>query len=145
MKLEKMREDQIEKFKDVKCTGINLQKLLETINQRIEKLLDRDHQIGHSYFMSVASLDDLKVAFQNKIIPLLQEYFFGDYGKIGLVLGKGFVWKKDDSFSFAKFDYYEDAGDLQARDVFELIRYAPPSAKTDEDFINAINLLMNKN
>ena len=148
MKLEKMREDQIEKFKGVKCTGINLQKLLETINQRIEKLLDRDHQIGHSYFMSVASLDDLKVAFQNKIIPLLQEYFFGDYGKIGLVLGNGFVQKKngdEDSFPFAKFDDYEDAGDLQTRDVFELIHYAPPSAKTDEDFINAINLLINKN
>jgi 5-methylcytosine-specific restriction enzyme B len=150
---EKMAEEgrskhQIDYFKKMYEFKIDLQVLLTTINQRIEKLLDRDHQIGHSYFMSVASLDDLKVAFQNKIIPLLQEYFFGDYGKIGLVLGKGFVRKKngaEDSFSFAKFDDYEDAGDLQTRDVFELIHYAPLSAKTDEDFINAINLLMNKN
>src|SRR5690606_20783560 len=67
--------------------GIDLSVLLETINKRIEKLLDKDHMIGHSYFLSVESLKGLKSAFQNKIVPLLQEYFFGDYGKIGLVLG----------------------------------------------------------
>lgn len=71
--------------------GISMPELLKVINLRIEKLLDKDHQIGHSYFMSVKSLDDLKHAFQDKILPLLQEYFFGDYGKIGLVLGDGFV------------------------------------------------------
>ena len=70
--------------------NIDLPLLLNTLNKRIEKLLDKDHQIGHSYFMSVLSFKDLKSTFQNKIIPLLQEYFFGDYGKIGLVLGKDF-------------------------------------------------------
>ena len=44
-----------------------------------------------SYFINVNSVDDLKNTFKNNIIPLLQEYFFGDYGKIGLVLGEGFV------------------------------------------------------
>ena len=65
--------------------GINLGLVLETLNKRIELLVDKDHQIGHSYFLSVESIKDLKSAFQNKIIPLLQEYFFGDYGKIGTV------------------------------------------------------------
>lgn len=65
--------------------------ILHTLNLRIEKLLDRDHCIGHAYFMGVDNLDKLKSAFQHKIIPLLQEYFYGDYAKIGLVLGKGFV------------------------------------------------------
>jgi 5-methylcytosine-specific restriction endonuclease McrBC GTP-binding regulatory subunit McrB len=70
--------------------GIELSALLETINKRIEKLLDKDHMIGHSYFLSVEGLNGLRSAFQNKIVPLLQEYFFGDYGKIGLVIGSKF-------------------------------------------------------
>lgn len=73
--------------------GVNLKDLLETINIRLEKLLSRDHLIGHSFFLSLESLTDIKQAFQNKIIPLLQEYFYGDYGKIGLVLGEGFLKK----------------------------------------------------
>jgi len=90
----------------VKIEGIGktLEELLSTINKRIEVLKDREHQIGHSYFMmfvkkdpagivvnSTASLDDLKAVFTDKIIPLLQEYFYGDYEKIQLVLGDGFV------------------------------------------------------
>lgn len=126
------------------CSGINLEQLLFTINNRIEKLLDRDHQIGHSYFMSVSNLDELKLAYQNKIIPLLQEYFFGDYGKIGLVLGKGFVRKKEDErLVFAKFDDYDDSADLAERKVFELIHYES-SKGTDTSFIEAIKQLINK-
>lgn len=70
--------------------NLDLEKLLQTINQRIEILLDRDHIIGHSYFMKVNNQSDLNHTFTNNIIPLLQEYFYGDYEKIGLVLGKGF-------------------------------------------------------
>ncbi len=52
-------------------------------------------------------------AFNNKIVPLLQEYFYGDYGKIGLVLGIGFVEKiKNDIIEFASFDY-ENANDFK--------------------------------
>ncbi|VXC34383.1 conserved hypothetical protein [Flavobacterium sp. 9AF] len=72
-------------------TGINLKAVLETINNRIEVLLDRDHTIGHSYFINVISLEDLENTFKNNIIPLLQEYFYNDYEKIALVLGEGFV------------------------------------------------------
>ncbi len=66
--------------------GVNLQKLLEVINQRIEYLYDRDHIIGHAYFISVKKLTELNHAFANKIIPLLQEYFYDDWEKIRLVL-----------------------------------------------------------
>src|SRR5690606_16386091 len=55
--------------------------------QRIEYLYDRDHTIGHSYLMDVKTLEDLEQAFQHKILPLLQEYFYGDWHKIQLVLG----------------------------------------------------------
>ncbi|MFC5194807.1 AAA family ATPase [Bizionia hallyeonensis] len=93
--------------------GLDLPEVLQTINQRIELLIDRDHTIGHSYFVNVNTTQKLANAFNNKIVPLLQEYFYGDYGKIGLVLGKGFVEKlKNDKVDFAKFDY-DNANDFK--------------------------------
>ncbi|WP_217363284.1 McrB family protein [Winogradskyella undariae] len=93
--------------------GIRLSNVLKTINERIELLIDREHAIGHSYFVGVETAKQLAKAFTNKIVPLLQEYFYGDYGKIGLVLGKGFVEKiKNDKIEFASFDY-ENANDFK--------------------------------
>lgn len=68
------------------CEGVNLQRLLKSINDRIEFLLDREHTIGHSFFINVNSLSELQQVFKNKIIPLLQEYFYDDYAKIQAVL-----------------------------------------------------------
>ena len=89
--------------------NINLVELLEIINFRIEILLDRDHQIGHSYFLTIENWFDLREVFHNKIIPLLKEYFYGDYGKIGLVLGKDFI---ENSFIKRKYSIasFEDYG-----------------------------------
>lgn len=74
---------------------VRLDIILKNINRRIEALLDREHTIGHSYFFEVYSATDKETAlediFKHKIIPLLQEYFFGDYAKIGLVLGEEFI------------------------------------------------------
>ena len=69
--------------------GVDVKKLLETINRRIEFLYDRDHMIGHSYFLNCATLDNTRDVFLQNIIPLLQEYFYGDWEKICLVLGCG--------------------------------------------------------
>ncbi|HEF9917426.1 TPA: McrB family protein [Campylobacter coli] len=83
------------------CEGINLQELLKAINTRIEYLLDREKTIGHAFFVSVENLEDLKKVFQNKIIPLLQEYFYNDYALINEVLndnGMIFEDKKDDKY-----------------------------------------------
>ena len=68
--------------------GVDLQKLLRKMNERIRVLLDREHQIGHTYFFDVKDMDALEKTFQNKIIPLLQEYFYDNYEKIALVLNK---------------------------------------------------------
>ncbi len=65
--------------------GINIKDMLIHINQRIEYLYDRDHVIGHSYLMSCKTINDLEKAFRNKIIPLLQEYFYNDWEKINLI------------------------------------------------------------
>ena len=112
---------------------IDPRRLLETINRRLEKLRDRDHRIGHAYLKQLEgdhSIDALKRVFERKIIPLLQEYFFGDWGKIGLVLGEEFVRRRDDSVDFAKFDH-DESELLSRRPVFELV---PMSELTDRSF-----------
>ena len=73
-------------IKNTKTHNIDLKKLLKAINTRIEFLLDKDHLIGHSYFVKVETFDDLKEVFRNSIIPLLQEYFYDDFEKIKFVL-----------------------------------------------------------
>jgi hypothetical protein len=69
---------------------INLIELLNSINERIEALVDRDHTIGHAFFMDVDSMTSLRRVFANKVIPLLQEYFYGDYAKMEMVIGPNF-------------------------------------------------------
>lgn len=81
---------------DKELCGVKLSDLLTTINKRIVALKDREHQIGHSYFMGLETDSNLRDVFKDKIIPLLQEYFYGDYKKIYYVLGPGFV---ENSFS----------------------------------------------
>ena len=122
--------------------NIELPLLLNTINKRIEKLLDKDHQIGHSYFMSVKNYTDLKSAFKNKIIPLLQEYFFGDYGKIGLVIGKEFfeTIEKDDENLFADFEDY-DASSFAERTIYEI---KDIDNMSKDSFYKAINFLIKR-
>ena len=72
--------------------GVDCRRMLKAINERITVLLDREHQIGHTYFKEVDDIEQLANAFRNQIFPLLQEYFFDDWGKIHRVLnGNGFV------------------------------------------------------
>lgn len=103
--------------------GIDLAKLLDTINRRIERLLDREHRIGHAYFLEVDSLDELKQIFAERIIPLLQEYFFNDYARIGLVLGKDFICKQPADIDFADFDH-PYVGEFTERKLYTLANVA---------------------
>ena len=73
----------------VQVRGLNIGQLLRVMNQRIEVLLDRDHCLGHAYFMPLKgddSLERLEAIFRNQILPLLQEYFFEDWQRIAWVL-----------------------------------------------------------
>ena len=68
--------------------GVDCSKLLRTMNDRIAALLDREHQIGHTYLLGVDRIDALSEAVRNRIFPLLQEYFFDDWAKIWAVLDR---------------------------------------------------------
>lgn len=88
--------------------GINLPALLDTINKRIEFLLDKDHLIGHAYFMDVSTKEELGGVFRNKLIPLLEEYFYGDYEKIQLVLGDNKAYGKQEDLKLIQSRPYFD-------------------------------------
>ncbi|EAK6255957.1 AAA family ATPase [Campylobacter coli] len=122
--VENPNEDEDYLGDDAKTEGYAeiLQNILISINKRIEFLLDREKTIGHAFFMSeavkfnknnwikpdeyeedwyVLSISKLKSIFQNKIIPLLQEYFYNDYALISAVLNdNGMIEKceKDDKY-----------------------------------------------
>ena len=73
----------------INIEGVNIGQLLLKMNERIEVLLDRDHCLGHAYFISLVnndSIDTLAIIFRQQILPLLQEYFFEDWERIRWVL-----------------------------------------------------------
>lgn len=91
--------------RDIEVGDIDIYSLLKVINKRIEYLYDRDHTIGHAYFMELKedsknNIATLSNIFKNKIIPLLQECFYDDWEKIRLVLGDN--QKDDESTQFIK-------------------------------------------
>ena len=109
--------------------GVNCQELLAVMNKRIRFLLDREHQIGHTYFMDVDDLESLAATFKNRIIPLLQEYFYDNWEKIDLVLNKnGFI---------EEIDIPEDLrGSLvdDNREVYELLSFDREEWKKPESY-----------
>jgi len=121
--------------------GIDLADMLRKINDRIESLLDKDHIIGHSYFLRVANGETkLMDVFFNEIIPLLQEYFYGNFGRMELVLGREFVkYNRMDQSIFAKPS--PDNDELNDHEPYILVRLE----RMDEDaFQNALRVLMNE-
>ncbi|WP_027713273.1 McrB family protein [Dickeya chrysanthemi] len=97
--------------------GVELEPLLERLNSRIEALYDREHRLGHAFFMPVkvaleaGNEDDafkqLTSAFRQKIIPLLQEYFFDDWNKIRLVLADNQKPQDELQFFIERADYLD--------------------------------------
>jgi 5-methylcytosine-specific restriction protein B len=81
----------------IKDTSINIEKILEAINERIEYIYDREHTIGHSYFLPLINnptKDRLEDIFRVSIIPLLAEYFYGDWSDIAFILNNDFIQEK---------------------------------------------------
>ena len=93
---------------------VDLEGLLRTINRRIEVLLDKDHTIGHAYLMTVTDKASLRDALLNKIIPLVEEYFYNDYEKIRLVFGDDEANEKEEEYQI----YQEDKNNYDQRTLF---------------------------
>lgn len=97
----------------VSVAGVDMGRLLRTLNQRIEVLLDREHCLGHAYFMPLAadpSLERLAGIFRDQILPLLQEYFFEDWQRI--------QWVLNDHRKPAPLDRFVDQVGYAVQDLF---------------------------
>ena len=110
--------------------------LFDTLNKRIRFLYDRDHQLGHAYFLGVKDLESLRLVFINRAITLLQEYFYGDWHKICTVLGcpydddgklrranehpivEASKFSEEDTLGFDD-DEYEDRVDFSIKSAFQ--------------------------
>lgn len=109
--------------------NINLPEILRVLNKRLSVLKDNDHTIGHAWLWNVTDLDSLRTVFKDKILPLLQEYFYNDFEKLGLVLGDAFFRKHEqiNSNIFAAFTggnglagQYDQTWQYQLKDSNEL-------------------------
>lgn len=102
---------------DISVEDLSISELLTRLNMRITVLYDREHTIGHAYFMPLKAsptVETLAEIFTNNIIPLLQEYFYEDYEKIRLVLGDNKKSNPEEQFIVAKGnDYAELFGDIE--------------------------------
>mgnify|MGYP002706385432 FL=1 len=111
--------------------GINFADVFENLNTKIKILLDRDHQIGHSYFIKTkyenAGSDELKAIWFSEILPLLNEYFYCDWEKLKLVV-PGFI-KKVEIPSALKNDCDEDIYEFKTFDEVEDFEVALKSEK----------------
>ncbi|MGI8996312.1 MAG: AAA family ATPase [Pyrinomonadaceae bacterium] len=109
--------------------GVDLSELLARLNARISVLLDRDHQIGHSYFLNLNNADDLRFAWYTRVVPLLQEYFYNDSERLRAVIGDSFMRRVsvDEATTRALGELYDD----------DQPRYEVETLET-EDFLAAL-------
>ena len=102
---------------------IDVALMLEFINRRIEVLYDRDHTIGHAYFLDVEKFEDLQNVMQNRVVPLLQEYFYDDWQKIDMVFNNnGFIVSK--TVDVGLFDKMDDLDLDDERKIYTLNKKA---------------------
>lgn len=137
--IEKMPNSQLVKDKVGSIEGIDVSLILETLNERIEYLYDRDHTLGHAFFLSISTLEELQSVIETKVIPLLQEYFYDDYDKIKAILNdtRGIYIKEKPRFSGL---FNSQFNDLVSG--FEEPTYVIANSISKDDFIKAMTQLV---
>lgn len=114
---------------------VNCRKMLRAMNERIVLLLDREHQIGHTYLLNVKTMEKLADTFRNRIFPLLQEYFYDDWRKIRAVLGNNAFVQERPSEDGYRTDLAEDFGLDSASDkVYDRLPLDDESWKDAEQY-----------
>ena len=125
----------------IEVDGINISRMLGKINERISVLFDREHTIGHAYFIGLKddnSIEALSNIFRNKVIPLLQEYFYEDYEKIRLILADNQVQDEDKQFVIAnevKINYLFGTNDIELIDDSISYKMNPTAFENKEAYI----------
>ena len=121
-----------ELLKDKDIDGIKLDQLLIQLNKRITLLIGRDYQIGHSYFMNVETLEDLRFTWYHRIIPLLQEYFYHNSEMLRVAIGEKFmpVMTVDPTLQKALGNFFP------SEPQYEIVELE------DDDFKNALSKLV---
>ena len=120
-------------LKNVTVDGVEIAPILEKINERITFLYDREHTIGHAFFIKLIDSPDINTLgsiFEKSIIPLLQEYFYEDYQKIQLVLGDN--GKVDASTKFIKDE------EVKVKNIFKENKENKENAK--ENAVDVVDL-----
>ena len=120
-----------------KC-GVDLPRLLTTINERIEYLYDREHQIGHAYFTTCRSRADVDEVMRHKVIPLLAEYFFEDWAKIAAVLGDLEPGEGSIAGGFLKRAILKPPPGLEDGDAFARFRWQVRSVDEGFDYTKLV-------
>lgn len=112
-----------DQIKDGTVHGVNLRGVFTKLNQKISVILGSEYQIGHSYFMNenVSTKENLKLTWFSKILPLLQEYLFDDWEKLGALVGT-FVTQTEvkelEKISLPKYSYGSFVSDDIEMDKF---------------------------
>jgi 5-methylcytosine-specific restriction enzyme B len=113
--------------------GLSLSRVLELLNQQLCRLIDRDHQIGRSYLMDINSLAELEFVWYQRIIPLLQEYFYNDTSRLRDVLTNAFV-RSQESSAGSKLDWSTETMERE---------YMPIQRLTGDQFRQALLHFLN--
>ncbi|ANV97945.1 hypothetical protein BBW65_03640 [Helicobacter enhydrae] len=141
---------QPDKLKDIKInddkgndTGIKLDEMLTKMNQRIEFLLDREKTIGHTFLLEVKTLNELKNVFQNKIIPLLQEYFYNDYAFIYAVLNGNKMIEKvkdEERLKIINCNGFQNLEiNIEDKAIYSIASFEKPLWNDSQNYINIYN------
>ncbi|RLF81335.1 hypothetical protein DRN38_02475 [Thermococci archaeon] len=138
-------EPKPEKLKDENnIEGINLEELLEKLNIKIEAIKDRDHRIGHSYFMKVKDLEKLHLVWYYEIVPLLMEYFYNDWEALAWLLGDKFIENKlnkgNKKLKFKKPSEIE--GQVEPNSPYGIKFYNVKDEQEKKEFIKALEWII---
>ena len=122
----------------VSIGNLPLGEWLKELNLRIVEYLGQDGrnlQIGHSYFLEkekpIVNPNKFKQVIEEDIVPLIEEYCYGDYSLMSKILGNGIVDLRNKTVKEELFE--EDSIDTLINALLELTPELSTLATNNED------------